>query len=91
MQKLMEAHNTLRENCLFLSNRAETEGHFLANRVHGITGAKLLNDFFERPEVFAGPNFANDETPVLGFAGVPSDEDKLLHKRRVTCSLHLMI
>ena len=87
----MEAHNALGKNGLFLSDGAEAEGHFLANGVHGVTWAELLDDFFEGFEVLAGSDFANDEAPVLSFAGVPTDEDELLHRERVTCSLHLMI
>lgn len=87
----MEAHDALREDGLLLSDRAEAQAHLLADGVHGVAGPELLEDFLEGLEVFAGSDFADDEAPVLGLAGVPADEDELLHRGRVTCSLHLMI
>jgi hypothetical protein len=87
----MEPDDSLSKNGLLLSNVAEAESHFFADGVHGVAGAKLFNDLLERFEFFVGSYLANDETPVLSFAGVPADKDELLHRERVTCSLYLMI
>lgn len=87
----MEADNALGEDRLLLGNGAHSQRHLFTDGVHGIAGSELFDDIFERSEVFVGPDFADDEAPVLSFAGVPTDENELLHRGRVTCSLHLMI
>lgn len=65
--------------------------YFLLDFVYGLEWAELLDEVLQGSEFLIGSQFGYDYGGVLGFAGVPTDDDEFLSGGRDTCSLHLMI
>ena len=87
----MESHNPKREYCLTLVVRSTSALDVLLQLVQGLEWAEFLDEVLEGTEHILVAKLRYEECRILGFAGVPADDDELLGAGVGTWSLHLMI
>jgi hypothetical protein len=80
----VEADEAVCEDGLFLDVCSCFYLYVFLYFLHGLAGSELLYESFQRSQFFGCAYFAYDHGVVLGFAGVPSDDDEFLGEPSTT-------